>query len=70
MTPPGDTMDIEDIADGPAPSTSTVVVSKKRPREETTPKHDVMTSWRDQLGPVPSMGQSKVRQINREEGRG
>lgn len=56
-------VDIEDMMGSKpnAASTSTVTVSKKRAREETT-KHDLMTSWREQLGPVPSMGQSKVRQ--------
>ena len=53
--------DIEDIIKNKSAATgSTVTVSKKRPREETS-KHDVLTSWREQLGPVPSMGTTKVR---------
>ena len=53
-------MDIEDVTGGPAPSKSTVTVTKKRAREEPA-AHDVMSPWRDQLGPVPSMGSSRVK---------
>ena len=53
--------DIEDMMNNKSAATgSTLTVSKKRLREATS-KHDVMTSWREQLGPVPSMGTTKVR---------
>ena len=53
--------DIEAIVSGPNhASTSTVTVTKKRRREE--PVDDVVSSWRDQLGPPPTMGNTEVQQ--------
>ncbi|XP_067928568.1 DNA polymerase epsilon catalytic subunit A-like [Watersipora subatra] len=58
IDPSSDVMDIEEVVAAPEASTSKVVVTKKRPREEKTAV-DVMSSWRDQLGPVPRMGTTK-----------
>lgn len=55
--------DIEEIGNTTSSkSTSMVTVSRKRPREDnsSTQSVDQRKSWREQLGPVPSMGSTKV----------